>query len=183
MIFPLLLSFHLYNMKWTWQLTPPQEILYGTSEVDKAALGTKRVCPSCSARFYDLCKLPIVCPKCGHTFDPETMFKGRRVRDDEEKDKAAKRAKKILDEEEVTDVSDEDETDDEELDAGAEEDAAPEEPVHHDDSVDADDVTIEGIEDEDTDDDDDDDSLLEPDDDDDDDVSGIIDADIEKDEG
>ena len=34
----------------------------------KAELGTKRTCPSCAARFYDLLKNPIVCPKCGTTF-------------------------------------------------------------------------------------------------------------------
>lgn len=28
-------------------------------------LGTKRVCVSCGARFYDLNKSPVVCPKCG----------------------------------------------------------------------------------------------------------------------
>lgn len=27
--------------------------------------GTKRTCQSCSARFYDLARTPIVCPKCG----------------------------------------------------------------------------------------------------------------------
>jgi uncharacterized protein (TIGR02300 family) len=30
----------------------------------KPELGTKRVCVSCSAKFYDLCKTPAVCPKC-----------------------------------------------------------------------------------------------------------------------
>lgn len=34
----------------------------------KAELGTKRTCPSCAARFYDLLKSPIVCPKCGASF-------------------------------------------------------------------------------------------------------------------
>ena len=34
----------------------------------KAELGTKRTCPSCAARFYDLFKSPIVCPKCGVSF-------------------------------------------------------------------------------------------------------------------
>ena len=38
------------------------------STVVKAELGTKRTCPSCAARFYDLMKNPIVCPKCGVTF-------------------------------------------------------------------------------------------------------------------
>lgn len=28
-------------------------------------LGTKRTCTTCGARFYDLNKTPIVCPKCG----------------------------------------------------------------------------------------------------------------------
>lgn len=27
--------------------------------------GTKRTCQSCASRFYDLARLPIVCPKCG----------------------------------------------------------------------------------------------------------------------
>ena len=34
----------------------------------KAELGTKRTCPSCAVRFYDLLKNPIVCPKCGVSF-------------------------------------------------------------------------------------------------------------------
>jgi len=31
----------------------------------KPELGTKRVCVSCSAKFFDLTKQPAVCPKCG----------------------------------------------------------------------------------------------------------------------
>jgi uncharacterized protein (TIGR02300 family) len=38
------------------------------STVVKAELGTKRTCPSCAARFYDLLKNPIVCPKCNANF-------------------------------------------------------------------------------------------------------------------
>src|SRR6185295_1891003 len=30
----------------------------------KSALGTKRVCTGCAAKFYDLGKDPIVCPTC-----------------------------------------------------------------------------------------------------------------------
>ena len=32
--------------------------------MSKPARGTKRVCPSCGARFYDLNRTPIVCPVC-----------------------------------------------------------------------------------------------------------------------
>ena len=32
----------------------------------KPELGTKRLCTNCGAKFYDLSKDPIVCPKC-HT--------------------------------------------------------------------------------------------------------------------
>jgi len=31
----------------------------------KPELGLKRICVSCSTRFYDLAKMPAVCPKCG----------------------------------------------------------------------------------------------------------------------
>ena len=31
----------------------------------KPELGTKRLCGSCAAKFYDLSKDPITCPKCG----------------------------------------------------------------------------------------------------------------------
>ena len=33
-----------------------------------AELGTKRTCPNCAARFYDLLRDPIMCPKCGTSF-------------------------------------------------------------------------------------------------------------------
>jgi uncharacterized protein (TIGR02300 family) len=33
--------------------------------VAKAELGTKRLCSNCGAKFYDLKKDPIHCPKCG----------------------------------------------------------------------------------------------------------------------
>lgn len=35
----------------------------------KPELGTKRLCASCSAKFYDLNKTPITCPKCGTIFE------------------------------------------------------------------------------------------------------------------
>ena len=37
----------------------------------KPELGTKRVCVSCGARFYDLARQPAVCPKCNTEQPPE----------------------------------------------------------------------------------------------------------------
>lgn len=34
----------------------------------KPELGTKRLCANCGAKFYDLSKTPIVCPKCATVF-------------------------------------------------------------------------------------------------------------------
>ena len=36
----------------------------------KPELGTKRLCANCAAKFYDLNKDPIVCPKCETVFHP-----------------------------------------------------------------------------------------------------------------
>lgn len=40
----------------------------------KPELGTKRSCPSCQTRFYDLGKEQIVCPNCGVTFVAEQLL-------------------------------------------------------------------------------------------------------------
>lgn len=42
--------------------------------------GLKRTCQSCGARFYDLEKDPILCPKCGVEFDPEAALKTKRTK-------------------------------------------------------------------------------------------------------
>jgi len=41
--------------------------------VAKSELGTKRLCASCGAKFYDLSKDPIVCPKCETVFHPVVL--------------------------------------------------------------------------------------------------------------
>lgn len=48
--------------------------------MSKPEWGIKRICPNCSARFYDMRHQPIVCPKCTTTFDPEVLVKKRRGR-------------------------------------------------------------------------------------------------------
>ena len=43
-------------------------------------LGEKRCCNKCNAKFYDLNKRPILCPKCGTEVDLEASAKSRRGR-------------------------------------------------------------------------------------------------------
>ena len=55
------------------QLAPPaaeEEV-----RVVKPSWGTKRICQSCGARFYDLQRDPIICPKCSAVHDPDAILK------------------------------------------------------------------------------------------------------------
>src|SRR6478736_4893293 len=51
----------------------PQSLLSEANEefepMTKPELGIKRLCANCSARYYDLNKTPITCPKCGTPFE------------------------------------------------------------------------------------------------------------------
>jgi uncharacterized protein (TIGR02300 family) len=159
----------------------------------KADLGTKRVCPSCSARFYDLQKRPIECPKCAFAFEPEALYKQRRPRPEPEKPAAGERAT-----EEAEEVQEAEELEVEDVDATAGEDAAvleegDEDAVEEEEETEAAGMTvvdpaekgedIEDIEEEEIAEDDvEDPALLEEVSEDEEDVSGIIDTDIEKDE-
>ncbi|MGH7013939.1 MAG: TIGR02300 family protein [Stellaceae bacterium] len=46
----------------------------------KAEWGTKRICPNCGTRYYDMRRHPIMCPKCGAPFDTESLVKTRKSR-------------------------------------------------------------------------------------------------------
>jgi uncharacterized protein (TIGR02300 family) len=59
---------------------PPPTTGPKEARVSKQEWGTKRICPNCGTRYYDLSRDPIVCPKCSTTFDPEALLKTRRVR-------------------------------------------------------------------------------------------------------
>jgi uncharacterized protein (TIGR02300 family) len=56
----------------------------------KPELGTKRVCVACGARFYDLTKVPAVCPKCG-TEQPVDQPRPRRAGGNVVEDKRPKK--------------------------------------------------------------------------------------------
>lgn len=43
----------------------------------KEEWGTKRLCPHCATRFYDLKNDPMTCPACGNQFSLESFNEGR----------------------------------------------------------------------------------------------------------
>ena len=69
----------------------------------KPEWGTKRTCPKCGTRFYDLGKEPAECIDCGHSWTPEPVLKSKQPVPVTEK---AKESDKV----------DKDETDDDEDD-------------------------------------------------------------------
>lgn len=46
--------------------------------MSKPEWGTKRVCQSCGARFYDMLRTPISCPKCQAAVENDAPLKMRR---------------------------------------------------------------------------------------------------------
>jgi uncharacterized protein (TIGR02300 family) len=50
------------------------------TDLAKPEWGTKRICQSCGARFYDFGRSPILCPACGAVFDLEILNRARRTR-------------------------------------------------------------------------------------------------------
>ncbi|HEY4077250.1 MAG TPA: FYDLN acid domain-containing protein, partial [Rhizomicrobium sp.] len=190
----------LYRRGNRWQTRPSNNPFFtGSIILVKADLGTKRQCPSCASRFYDLTKRPIECPKCGFSYEPEALFKQRRSRVAEPAAGVVP-AKEADDEEEDDEDEDDESADDEEDEevetvveaplkiaaTGEDEDEDAEEEEAEAESgmsvVDADEADgIEDIEVEDDEDDEDNDLLGEVEDEEDD-VSGIIDPGISKDE-
>ncbi|QQP90738.1 TIGR02300 family protein [Skermanella sp. TT6] len=101
----------------------------------KPEWGTKRICPNCGARYYDLRKDPPVCPSCGTTFDPEALLKSRRARPAPVEEVVKKAPADTEDEEETVDAADGEmeETDDEAAVDDLDEDA--DETVQEEDDV------------------------------------------------
>ena len=120
----------------------------------KAELGTKRQCQNCGAKFFDLNKDPIICPKCG------TIFQGAAAA------RARPAAKPEEEETELPTPAGVDIVSLDEVEAGEEKAAVP--VVDDIDVEEADDAP--------------DDPFLEEEEEDDDDVSNLIDGDIAPDE-
>jgi uncharacterized protein (TIGR02300 family) len=50
------------------------------TKVVKPEWGVKRTCNSCGAKFYDLQRSPIICPKCDATVDPVVATRSQRTK-------------------------------------------------------------------------------------------------------
>ena len=87
-------------------------------------LGTKRQCPNCGARFYDLNKKPAECPKCETVFEPEVILKPRKPRAAEKAKEVARPAVAAEAETEDEEVDDEDADESEDEDVEDAEDEA-----------------------------------------------------------
>ena len=83
----------------------------------KEEWGTKRLCPHCATRFYDLRNDPMTCPACGASFTAESLTNGRSrsliaektaARDEDQTD--------LVDDEDLDDDADAGDLDDDLLD-------------------------------------------------------------------
>lgn len=98
----------------------------------KPEWGAKRICHHCGARYYDLQRDPIVCPKCGTAYDPEAFLRSRRSRSAIVEEPVP--AKPVIDEEVGEEILDREEADEiEEIEpaeeAGEEDEVAPAAPA------------------------------------------------------
>jgi uncharacterized protein (TIGR02300 family) len=62
--------------------------------VPRPEIGIKRQCTHCGAKFFDLMKSPIVCPKCGTVYEVSSMparsrTRGEALEEDEQELQAA----------------------------------------------------------------------------------------------
>src|SRR5205814_5670513 len=65
---------------WQWPRRRDFAELLWERMVAKPEWGSKRICPSCGARYYDLLREPVICPKCATPFDAEAFLRSRRSR-------------------------------------------------------------------------------------------------------
>src|SRR3546814_11821828 len=73
----------------------------------KAEWGTKRTCPKCGTRFYDLGKEdPVTCIECGVSWEPEPVLKSKQPLPFDEPKK-----KVVAPEKEDSDLADEEDLD------------------------------------------------------------------------
>lgn len=91
----------------------------------KPEWGTKRSCPKCGERFYDLnVDEPVTCIECGNKWYPEPVLKSKQPIpfEEEEKKKELEEADSDLGDEELEDVDDGEDSPDNDIDLGGDDD-------------------------------------------------------------
>ncbi len=96
----------------------------------KPEWGTKRTCPDCGTRFYDLGKEdPVTCVECGNTWTPEPVLKSKQpIPIDDPKAKKDTEADSDLggddddDLKDIENIDDDDDSPDNDVDLGGDDD-------------------------------------------------------------
>ncbi|BBC72422.1 conserved hypothetical protein [Altererythrobacter sp. B11] len=90
----------------------------------KPEWGTKRNCPKCGERFYDLGKDdPVVCIECGNEWQPEPVLKSKQPIpfEEVEKDKKPEEQDSDLGDEDL-DIDEDEDSPDNDVDLGGDDD-------------------------------------------------------------
>lgn len=101
--------------------------------------GTKRTCPKCGERFYDLGKEdPVTCIECGNEWTPEPVLKSKQpIPFEEEKDKKdGKDADSDLADDDLEDIDEDDDSPDNDVDLGGDDDLGVSKSAGDDDDKD-----------------------------------------------
>ncbi|MDZ4306749.1 TIGR02300 family protein [Allopontixanthobacter sp.] len=92
----------------------------------KPEWGTKRSCPKCGTRFYDLGKEePATCIECGEQWYPEPVLKSKQpipFEDEKKKDKEADSDLADDDDADLEDIDDGEDSPDNDVDLGGDDD-------------------------------------------------------------
>lgn len=95
----------------------------------KPEWGTKRTCPKCATRFYDLTKDdPVTCINCGATWMPEPILKSKQPLPFEQAKEEPETKKKKQDDDDLgdddldIDTDDDDASADDDVDLGGDDD-------------------------------------------------------------
>ena len=89
----------------------------------KPEWGTKRSCPKCGERFYDLGKdEPVTCIECGEEWSPEPVLKTKQPIPQDDEKKKDKEADNDLADDDLEDIEDDEESPDNEVDLGGDDD-------------------------------------------------------------
>ncbi|MXP09756.1 TIGR02300 family protein [Pseudoblastomonas halimionae] len=90
----------------------------------KPEWGSKRTCPKCGTRFYDLGEEhPVTCIECGNEWEPEPVLKPKQpIPFEEEKKEKEGEADSDLADDDLEDIDDGEDSPDNEVDLGGDDD-------------------------------------------------------------